>query len=874
MNHNRKLSSTIAAILSMHAEASYAAEPEKESFVLEEIVVTAQHRVENSQTVPITIQAFSTESLSKLNITTIEDMMKHVPNVTWPANGPGMGNVYMRGLSTGAASTVQSGSIGVFPNVAIYLDEQSGQLPGRNLDVYTADLERVEVLEGPQGTLFGGGAQAGVIRYITNKPKLNTTEGYTEASYGVTAGGDPNTALTAVLNVPLVADKLAARVVLYQDRRGGYIDNVPGKFTRKDSDIGIHYAQYATGCSAGAPLNGVCPGGGTATSFGAPPNAPVTNNNSVVGDAINPVTYQGGRVSLLYNINDDWEALVTQTYQKLDADGVFYQMLVNSDGDPLPKQSVTIFAPTYNHDKFSNTALTVSGKIADLRAVYAVSYLDRKVEQQGDYTNYSRGVYADYYQCFGSGTGGNPNLTSTCLSPISPWREITKNTHLSHELRVSTPDEWRIRGIVGVFWEKMTIHDETDWFYKSIPSCTTLAQTGCLSNIAPSPGSGPNNPSVRSDNDAFFNDISRGYKQLAQFASIDFDIIPDVLTLTGGARHFKYTEFETGTVVGSFSCFEQGPAPCLASASNITARNLDESFSGTKYLGSLKWRVTPSAMLYYTWSQGYRPGGFNRRSTCHVNGPDGRAQYCVPLFYTSDELTNNELGWKTELFDQRLRLNGSVYQENWDNAQVQFFNPGVLGNLNFVTNGQNYRVRGAEISFEARLTQALTLQGSASRNSSKQTNSPFLVNNNPQSVNFGQPITTIENPFGPIGSPSANAPEVQYNLLARYDSSIGGYDWFVQGGLTHTDHSFSGAGSQPAPVAGEPIDTALLRFKIPQYTVYDASLGVSRDQWSASLYGHNLANKNVSVYTNANQYVIAETIMRPRIVGVKLRYSF
>src|SRR5438477_6689623 len=138
----------------------------------------------------------------------------------------------MRGFATTKTGTQAAGVVGSFPNVALYLDEQSGQLPGRNLDIYVADLERIEILEGPQGTLFGAGAQAGVIRYITNKPKLNTTEGDVSASYGTTAGGDPNTAITAVLNLPLIADTLAVRGVIYDDRRGGYINNVPATFTR------------------------------------------------------------------------------------------------------------------------------------------------------------------------------------------------------------------------------------------------------------------------------------------------------------------------------------------------------------------------------------------------------------------------------------------------------------------------------------------------------------------------------------------------------------------------------------------------------------------------------------------------------------------
>ena len=139
--------------------------------------MTAQRRTENLQNVPITIQALTADTLVKLNATTFDDFVKYLPNVTAATNGPGQGNIYMRGLGTTSSSNQSAGALTSFPNVAIYLDDQPGQLPGRNLDIYAADLERIEILEGPQGTLFGAGAQAGVVRYITNKPKLDVTEG-------------------------------------------------------------------------------------------------------------------------------------------------------------------------------------------------------------------------------------------------------------------------------------------------------------------------------------------------------------------------------------------------------------------------------------------------------------------------------------------------------------------------------------------------------------------------------------------------------------------------------------------------------------------------------------------------------------------------
>src|ERR1700726_109199 len=259
---------------------------------LSEVIVTANRREEDLQDVPITIQVLTGDALAKLNATTFDDFVSYLPGVTAYGAGPGESNIYVRGLATAVGGIQSAGSIGTFSNVAVYLDHQSTQLPSRNLDIYAADLERIEILEGPQGTLFGAGAQAGVVRYITNKPKLNVTEGNVEAGYGTTAHGDPNSDLTAVLNVPLIADTLAVRAGIYNDRRGGYIDNVPGTFTRKDTDLGIYYAHN--------------PGAGV------PAGSRVINNNAIAGRAINPVTYTATRVEALYQINEDWNVLVSQ----------------------------------------------------------------------------------------------------------------------------------------------------------------------------------------------------------------------------------------------------------------------------------------------------------------------------------------------------------------------------------------------------------------------------------------------------------------------------------------------------------------------------------------------------------------------------------
>ena len=178
-------------------------------------------------------------------------------------------------------------------------------MPGRNLDIYAADLERIEVLEGPQGTLFGAGAEAGVLRYITNKPKLDVTEANVNAGYAITASGDPSTNVDATINLPVIADTLAVRAVVYNDSRGGYINNIPGTF-----------APAADG-----------PGGRT-NYFGGvvPPNTGPINNT-----ANRPAQFQPRRRTRAFAQPRSSRSTTTgtrcsaQSYQNMDAEGVFFE---------------------------------------------------------------------------------------------------------------------------------------------------------------------------------------------------------------------------------------------------------------------------------------------------------------------------------------------------------------------------------------------------------------------------------------------------------------------------------------------------------------------------------------------------------------------
>ncbi len=532
-----------------------------------EVIVSANRRDEKLQNVPITIQVLTGDTLATLNATTLDDYVRFLPGVTAQGVGPAQNNIYVRGLATAVSGIQSAGANSSFPNVAVYLDEQSAQLPYRNLDLYAADLERIEVLEGPQGTLFGAGAQAGVVRYITNKPKLNVTEASLDAGYAMTAHGDPSTSAAATFNLPIIPDKLAVRSVIYDEQRGGYIKNIPATFARADSDRGIHYANYPTGCGQNSSPRG--------PPCQVPPNAPVINNASTVASAINPVTYLGMRVEALYQFNDDWSALVAQSYQNIEANGVFTEMTANSLGEPLPDLSVQLYNSSYDKDRFENTALTVEGRLGALKVLYAAAYLVRNVDQVQDYTSYVRGTYTDYYQCVNP--GAEP-ATAQCFTPSSTWRDQERNTHHSEELRLSTPSTWRVRGIGGVFYEDYQIQERADWFFltaipyfqpigpptgyytlngKSVPYYTQGAV------FVPAPVTSID-PSVRRPDDGFFDDITRGYTQKAAYLSVDFDLVPNTLTLTAGTRFYDTKTSEAGSSVGAFGCRIPGaPNPCL-----------------------------------------------------------------------------------------------------------------------------------------------------------------------------------------------------------------------------------------------------------------------------------------------------------------------
>ena len=552
MWERNKLSLAVsAAIASSAAGVASAAE-------IEEIIVTATKRAESSQAIPIALQAVGGDTLRELRTETFDKYIDYLPNVVSAGNGPGQKEIYIRGSATEQTSVTISAAQGSAPGVALYLDEYPVSFGGRNLDVYAADIQRIEVLSGPQGTLFGASSQSGALRMITNKPVHGEFEAGFNAKYGGTKGGADSGAVDAYVNVPF-SDQFAARLAVYSDNQGGWIDNVPATFTPSgeviDRNNAAGYGPYMLEQRADGYPDRNRPNTDSVMS---------ARNDGLVQDNWNEATYRGARLALSYDINEDWNALVQHTAQTLETEGSF--TVEPSLGD----ESSAKFSPEYNRDEFGLTAWTLTGRIANLDVVYTGGNLKREVDSVIDYTHYNNGGgYITYYLCSGNiydggSDGRNPdNSPNDCFDPTKQYMEDTHNKRMTHELRVHTDPANRLQLLGGIYYNDMETNHIGDFQYASGGPAfaahinnyygsgrgdgfqlgnTTLPTDGANATDGP-----------RSPFTVFFNDFTRTEEELALFGEVAFDLT-DSFSASLSARYYDLTSQLQGASNFSFGC--------------------------------------------------------------------------------------------------------------------------------------------------------------------------------------------------------------------------------------------------------------------------------------------------------------------------------
>lgn len=856
-----------------------------------DIVVTATRREENLNSIPVAIQALTGQSLTQLNVTNFDKLIEFLPNVQAASQGPGTSAIYIRGLSTDTPGLQIVGTAGSAPNVALYLNDAPAATPGRNLDVYAADLQRVEVLAGPQGTLFGASSMGGAVRYITNKPDLQEFHAGFTGSYSTTKGGEASASGQAFINIPVIKDKFAVRVVVYNDQQGGYIDNVAGTY---QMPFNGHVGE-AGKLPEGNPLlvrRALESCTGVVNCTGSTYNAPVRqtiNNARFVEDNYNDASYIGGRIAATYQISDDWSIDFMHMTQRLKTDGVF-------NYDPaVGDLKVTQFNPNSLRDDTDLSTLTIKGRLGILDLIYTGSYLNRLSVQKADYARYSNiGLFLPYYECDRGvyyTAAYNGNIGNTCYTPNKSYQVRNKNQRWTQEFRVSTPATGRFRATAGVFYDVNKLFDNTDWSY--------LQQAaGFIYQRAPNPAVAPYDPNIKPIQVGFFNDVQRRDRQFAVFGEAAFDIIPDRLTLTLGARYYNEKASQNGSSSTSFGFGSRGiynPATGTYSAAAVPPQyygisaNLNtilKDVSPTTYSGVLKkanltYKIGERSLVYATYSEGFRPGGFNRKP-CNIGSTTcpTAADFARLASYVPDEVKNYEIGAKLSLFNRSLQINLAAYRIDWSNIQITLFDQNI-SNQTFTTNLVDARIKGIEGDVTWRATPELTINAAASYNDSELTkyrkNTVVLL---------------------PLGSSLSNSPKFQGNIRLRYEKELAsGLRPYFQVSYHHVGSSISSiidnvsiryptfnatagyAASVPVTYNGvtvRPGDIVTpLRGALPQaaYDTFSAAIGVNRDMWGIEIFGENLTDARPELYKSGNDGNLRITTSRPRTIGVRVSFK-
>ena len=903
-----KLSTAIVAVAMLGAGSAPAFAQETAAQAddgsIADIVVTATRREEAINKIPLAIQALSGDALADLNVANFEKLIEFLPNVRTASHGPGTSAIFIRGLSTDSPGLQISGTAGTAPSVALYVNDAPASLVGRNIDLYAADLSRVEVLAGPQGTLFGASSMGGAVRYITNKPDMDEFHAGFNGSYAMTKSGDDSVAGNVFINIPVIKDRFAVRAVFYSDNQGGYIDNVPGTYQMPfNANVG-QAGRLPTGnpllvmraiqsCQTSATTVLANCNGSQYLRGGLGPVRPTINNDRFVEENYNDAQYRGGRIEATLNLSDDWSINAMHVRQQLNTDGAFnYEPAV---GD----LQVTQFNENSLRDKFDMTTWTVNGRLGFLDLIYTGSYLNHRAVQKADYASYSNiGLYLPHYECGAGIYYSNPSYgyDTRCYSPNKSYQVRNRTQRYTHEFRVTTPAGERIRATAGVFYDVNKLFDNTDWSYLQ-------QDAGYIYARRPDPVVNAYDTSVRPINVGFFNDVQRRDRQFAIYGEASFDIIPEKLTITGGARYYDEKASMNGSsnesfcsaargvfnpVTGTYSASATPPANyCVSANLNVLLANVSPAkYSGVLFKGNLTYKLDEGSLIYATYSEGFRPGGFNRKPCTPGRSFGNPSTLCSPAVfanlavYVPDEVKNYEVGGKFALLNRTLQINVAAYLIDWTNIQMTVFDQNI-SNQTFTNNFVDARIKGVEGDITWRATPEFTLNGAFSYNDSELTK-------------YRRPTQVLL----PLGSPLALSPKFQFNIRARYEKELAsGLRPFIQAGFHRVGPSISSdfsdvsiryQGSNPTvgyapslPVVyngvtvrpGDVIVPLQASQQQAGYSTFSASIGASKDDWSIEIFGENLGDARPELYKSGNDGELRITTSRPRTIGMRISYK-
>jgi outer membrane receptor protein involved in Fe transport len=651
-----KISLAVAAALAVAPPRALALEPADVS-ALQEIVVTARKRQENLQDVPLSIDVFTRKDMQNLGITGFDDYAQKVPSISFISEGPGTQLFVMRGVSDGSNPTYSNTSATGF-----FVDDMSMSWQGVQPDLHLYDIERIEVLNGPQGTTFGAGAMAGAIRYVTNKPDVNAFSGGIDFNGGHIQGGQENWTYEAFLNAPIIEGVLGLRVSAFSDSHGGFIRNALTTRTWVNTAVSTN-AQWAR-------------------------------------NDYNRAHVEGGRVALKGVLNDEWSATLTYSFQRQATQGAW-------DEDPnLAPRTVERFGPENHRFEAKTLDFHVDGDVGIGDLVFASTYWSLPTRQQNEYSQYIenyQGGANEGVTCINDPVYGTGPYTG-CNVPIQYYEYHTNPRRWSNELRLASKAGGRFHWLAGLYWEKTKDDSAGSTYY--MPGLRTNSPAFQYYNYYS--GTPPGFSSLP-PTQWYAYSTRWDYLQTTEFANISFDVTKK-LNVEAGVVHFR-SNFRYSSPFGQFAY-----APTTPSLQVGSSHKWDSKFG-------INYKITDKVMVYADFAQGFRDGGTNSGfpQSCYNSGvpqkyvPDTLNNYEIGL---KTESLNGRLVWNTAaylmhwkqlqtiIYDVDICAPSSFYV-NVGNARVY----GVESNINYKIS-DNWSLQAAGSYTDSRLvsTQYTTFQ--------------------------------------------------------------------------------------------------------------------------------------------------------------------
>jgi len=771
---------------------------------LEEITVTAQKRSESQQNVPLSMTTFSSAALQEKSVNTFFDYATKVPNLAFAPTGDGVGTartVSIRGVS---GNNVTS----------FYIDDTP--LPD-SIDPRVLDIDHIEVLRGPQGTLYGARSMGGLVRIVTKEPDINNFSATVHGGVSDTARTDqPNYTGDAVVNIPLVEDHAALRVSAFYDEEAGY-------FKRSF-------------CSnPAAAMAGTC--------------TPLATTGITTVDNVGAIDTYGGAASLTLKINDSLTITPRIMQQQADYNGFpmadYATDTANGVGYPVPtppapavvpvpsKMVPTSFTqarwfnvPEGGSDDWTLTSINVHWKTGIGELVSASSYFSRKVVETEDETDF-------VYTAITAGAGGEPQPSA--ITEVKDYQEFVQ------EVRFVSALQGPVQFVAGGFYSDT--HGRLP-FAAYYPPATAPGLDATLLG----PGGGELTPGY--PNTIFAQDFHTDIKEPAVFGEVTYQPI-DPLKLTAGLRWYQVKTSSEGYELG----LATGGGPPVISAPDT------ETESGVNPKFEADYHLTPDQMVYVNVAKGFRPGGIvpvvpsgeagtATNCTAALKAVDPNISIAQTRSFQSDSLWNYELGTKTEWLDHRLSVDAAAFYIKWNNIQQEIL---LSCGFQYTANAGAAVSKGGELEIRARPTDPLEVSLGLGYQDAKITQ------------------TSIESPQA-VGSPIYQVPDWTGNGAVSYTTQLtSGWKMVSGADYSYIGRSFSGNNDPEDPRLRPSYRLINARLAF----THDFTYG----PMEFALVGKNLADEVANL--GDSRSLAAETPGRPRLfvnqprtIGVEFRQSF